>query len=154
MSIDAATGVITYLPSTNAEAGTYTVTVQAADQSGLEATQRRTFHRIRELRVAGGGSQSDRALQITADIFGQPVYRPRIHETSSLGAAMAACVGAGLHPDFETAIADMTGCAGEFLPRMENARVYHDLYRHVYKRLYSRLQPLFHRIKKVTGYPD
>ena len=123
-------------------------------RDGAEAIQRRSLRKIRELRVSGGGSQSDHALQITADIFDLPVIRPRIYETSCLGAAIDGAVGAGIHTSFEGAVADMTGTARAFEPRADLVRVYGELYHHVYKRIYRSVQPLLHRIKKITGYPD
>lgn len=123
-------------------------------RDGAEATQRRTWHRFRELRVSGGGSQSDHALQITADIFDLPVVRPRLYETASLGAAMDGAVGSGLHPDFESAVKDMTGSERTFEPRKAEVRIYGELYHQVYKSMYRRMQPLFRRIKRITGYPD
>lgn len=45
-------------------------------RGGLERTEKRGKLKVRELRVAGGGSQSDTALQITADIFGLPAAPP------------------------------------------------------------------------------
>ena len=39
-------------------------------REGRERCERRTGQRISEIRVAGGGSQSDAAMQITADVFG------------------------------------------------------------------------------------
>ena len=59
---------------------------------------------IRLLRVAGGGSQSDAAMQITADVFGLPAERPEVYETSALGAAMNCAVGLGLHADYAAAV--------------------------------------------------
>jgi sugar (pentulose or hexulose) kinase len=41
-------------------------------RDGAERTSRRSGTPITELRVAGGGSQSDQAMQITADVFGLP----------------------------------------------------------------------------------
>ena len=123
-------------------------------KDGAEATQRRTWHRIRELRVSGGGSQSDHALQITADIFDLPVVRPRQYESASLGAAMDGAVGTRMHSDFGTAVAEMTGELRTFEPRAAEVRVYHELYHQVYKSMYRRMQPLFRRIKRITGYPD
>ncbi len=38
---------------------------------------------IVRLRVAGGGSQSDAAMQLTADIFGLPAERPHVYEASA-----------------------------------------------------------------------
>jgi glycerol kinase len=71
---------------------------------------------ITELRVSGGGSQSDCAMQLTADIFGLPTARPHVYETSGLGAAIDAAVGLGLHPDFDAAVAAMTRVGRVFEP--------------------------------------
>jgi glycerol kinase len=50
------------------------------------------------LRVDGGMSASDYAMQFLADILGAPVDRPRITETTALGAAWLAGMKAGLYP--------------------------------------------------------
>ena len=55
-------------------------------RDGKERTERRSKVPITELRVSGGGSQSNAALQLTADIFGLPTARPHTYETSGLGA--------------------------------------------------------------------
>ena len=47
-------------------------------REGGERSARRSGVRLEEVRVAGGGSQSDAALQITADIFGVPASRPHV----------------------------------------------------------------------------
>ncbi len=49
-----------------------------------------------ELRVDGGAARNDFLCQFQADIAGIPVVRPRVLETTALGAALAAGVGAGL----------------------------------------------------------
>ncbi|HEV8268692.1 MAG TPA: FGGY-family carbohydrate kinase, partial [Thermoanaerobaculia bacterium] len=77
-------------------------------REGKERTEKRSGVPIRELRVAGGGSQSDAAMQITADVFGLPASRPHVYEASGLGAAIDAAVGVGMHPDFKTAVKAMT----------------------------------------------
>jgi len=46
--------------------------------------------------ASGGGSKSDKGLQIRADIFGIPIIRPRITEASVLGAAMLAGIASGV----------------------------------------------------------
>jgi sugar (pentulose or hexulose) kinase len=74
-------------------------------REGKERIERRNGQKIQRLRVAGGGSQSDAAMQLTADIFGLPAERPHTCETSGLGAAITAMVGLGIHPDFPTAVA-------------------------------------------------
>ena len=108
-----------------------------------EKSDRRTKVPIRELRVAGGGSQSDAALQLTADIFGLPVSRPHLYETSGLGAAMDAAVGIGVHPDFNTAVVAMTRIGETFLPDPATQAVYDELYNGVYKNMYRKLRPLY-----------
>ena len=122
-------------------------------REGAERIQRRSGQTLTELRVAGGGSRSDAALQVTADVFGLPAARPHVDESSGLGAAIDAAVGLGLHPDFETAVAAMTRTARVFLPRPDAHARYDALYRRVYRRIYGRLRPLYEEIRDITGYP-
>ena len=51
------------------------------------------------LRVDGGMSASDYAMQFLADIIDAPVDRPQVLETTALGAAWLAGHRAGLYPD-------------------------------------------------------
>jgi hypothetical protein len=41
-----------------------------------------------------------------------------------------------------------------FEPIQDNQRLYDDLYRRVYLKMYGRLKPLFREIKNITGYPE
>ncbi|WP_255376055.1 FGGY-family carbohydrate kinase, partial [Oleiphilus sp. HI0080] len=95
------------------------------------------------LRVSGGGSQSDAALQLTADIFGLPVERPHTYETSGLGAAMDTAVALGWYPDCEAAIKSMTRVGKRFEPDQQVHKVYDRLYKEVYLKMYKQLQPLY-----------
>jgi len=122
-------------------------------REGKEKIEKRSGVRIRKLRVAGGGSQSDAAMQLTADVFGLPAERPHTYETSGLGAAIDAAVGLGLHPDFETAVAAMTRVGDVFQPDPEARDLYEQLYTEVYLRMYPQLQPLYRKIRDITGYP-
>ena len=123
-------------------------------REGKERIEKRGGQRITRVRVSGGGSQSDAAMQITANIFNLPCERPHLYETSGLGAAILAAVGLKLHPDFATAIAEMTRIGQRFEPQAEHANTYEQLYRRVYCRMYQRLQPLYREIQAITGYPD
>jgi sugar (pentulose or hexulose) kinase len=123
-------------------------------REGKERTERRSRVPITELRVSGGGSQSDAALQLTADVFNLPTVRPHTYETSGLGAAIDAAVGLQLHPDFESAVREMTHVGEIFHPNPETREVYDGLYRRVYKEMYRRLQPLYEEIQSITGYPE
>lgn len=122
-------------------------------REGAERTARRSGVPITEIRVAGGGSQSAAAMQLTADIFGLPTTRPHLYEASGLGAAIDAAVGLGLHPDFETAVSEMTRVGVSFEPNPTNHRIYDELYNRVYLRMYARLRPLYEEIRDITGYP-
>ncbi|SDX42026.1 FGGY-family carbohydrate kinase [Marinobacter mobilis] len=122
-------------------------------REGKERIEKRSGQKIRRLRVAGGGSQSNAAMQLTADIFGLPAERPHTYETSGLGAAIDAAVGLKLHPDFATAVAKMTRVGDTFYPNPETSALYNRLYREVYLDMYPRLQPLYHKIRNITGYP-
>ena len=55
------------------------------------------------LRVDGGMVANDWVCQDLADMLGVKVERPRVIETTALGAAMLAAVGAGLLPSLEAA---------------------------------------------------
>jgi sugar (pentulose or hexulose) kinase len=123
-------------------------------KDGLLTLQRRNGMPVTGLRVSGGGSQSDAAMQITADVFGLPAQRPHTYETSALGAAVCAAVGLGLHPDYDAAIAAMTRTARSFEPIAANRDLYQGLFERVYLKIYRRLASLYGEIGELTGYPD
>lgn len=118
-----------------------------------ERMEKRSRITITELRVSGGGSQSDAALQLTADIFGMPTARPHTYETSGLGAAIDAAVGLKLYPNFKTAVLEMTRIGDVFEPDPTNRELYDGLYRRVYKQMYDKLKDLYAEIQEITGYP-
>jgi glycerol kinase len=70
----------------------------------VEAMQGDTGRPLTELRVDGGASVMDVLCQFQADLIGIPVSRPRQTETTVLGAAFLAGLGAGAWTD-----ADLTG---------------------------------------------
>lgn len=122
-------------------------------REGKERTEKRSGVPITELRISGGGSQSDAAMQLTADIFGLPTARPHIYETSGLGAAIDAAVGLKMYPDFSAAIQGMTRIGRVFEPIAANHATYDRLYHKVYRGMYRQLQPLYAQIAEITGYP-
>ncbi len=122
-------------------------------RDGAERIANKTGTALTELRVSGGGSQSDAAMQLTADIFRLPASRPHTYETSGLGAAIDSAVALGIHADFATAVRAMTRSTCTFEPIAANAALYEDLYQQVYRRMYRGLAPLYARIRRITGYP-
>ena len=122
-------------------------------RAGRERIEQRLGRRLSSLHISGGGAQSDGVAQIAADMFGLPAQRPAAHETSALGAAMLASVGLGLHADAASAARAMARSGQRFEPHDAAARTYDAIYREVYRPLYGRLQPLYMRLRRITGYP-
>ncbi len=73
------------------------------------------------LRVDGGMTANDWMLQGLADILGAPVDRPRVRETTAMGAAWLAGMKAGLYPDRET-FASGWSLDRRFEPAMDEGR--------------------------------
>ncbi|MEA2695466.1 MAG: glycerol kinase, partial [Acidobacteriota bacterium] len=74
-----------------------------------------------ELRVDGGAAANNLLLQIQADLLGTPVVRPRMLETTALGAAYLAGLAVGVWPDTEE-IAEHSEVDRIFEPAMPRAR--------------------------------
>jgi len=70
------------------------------------------------LKIDGGMAANDWMAQDIADVTGLPVIRPDFVETTALGAAMLAAVGAGLHASLGDAGAAMIGGTRRFAPAM------------------------------------
>ncbi len=62
----------------------------------VEAMERQAGVSLPELRADGGAARDDLLLQVQADLLGREVVRPRVAETTALGAALMAGLGAGL----------------------------------------------------------
>lgn len=65
----------------------------------VEAMQLDGASPLRELRVDGGAAANDLLMQMQADMLGVPVVRPKMLETTTLGAAYLAGLGVGVWPD-------------------------------------------------------
>jgi glycerol kinase len=76
-----------------ARAALESIAYQSADV--LEAMERDAGIRLTELRVDGGATENDLLMQFQADVLGVPVVRPKVHETTALGAAYLAGLAVG-----------------------------------------------------------
>ena len=72
------------------------------------------------LRVDGGASANDLLLQIQADLSGLAIHRPACIESTALGAANLAAIGAGLCSSLDELRANV-GVATTFSPQIDNA---------------------------------
>lgn len=110
--------------------------------------------KIERIMISGGGAQTDSICQITADVFNKPVLRGETYEGSGLGAAIIGFCGAGYYSSFDDAVANMVHYEAHFQPDPPTARTYDQLYKCVYKKMYSRLKPLYEEMRAITGYPE
>lgn len=92
---------------------------QSADV--IRAMERDAGLALEELRVDGGGSANDLTMQMQADLLGVPVVRPRVIETTALGAAYLAGLQIGFWPDLQSVSAQWMQ-ESRFMPAMERAR--------------------------------
>lgn len=76
-----------------ARAALESIAFQSAEM--LEAMHKDSGLALSELRVDGGASNNNLLLQFQADILGVPVVRPKITETTALGAAYLAGLAVG-----------------------------------------------------------
>ncbi len=86
----------------------------------LEAMEGDMGGRLDVVRVDGGAAVNDRLLQLQADLIGVPVERPRVTETTALGAALLAGIATGVWKDAEAATATWE-LDRRFEPRMPAA---------------------------------
>lgn len=77
---------------------------------------------LAELRVDGGAARNDLLMQFQSDILGVPCVRPTVLETTALGAAFLAGLGAGFWSS-PSAIAEAWAEDRRFAPAMEGAHV-------------------------------
>ena len=84
----------------------------------LDAMEKDSGKALQRLAVDGGMSNSELCMQTQADVIGIPVDRPRMRETTALGAAIAAGLAARLWKDLDELQAVNTQGGTVFEPKM------------------------------------
>ena len=87
----------------------------------LDAMEKDSGHKLTELRVDGGMSNSSLCMQTQADLVGIPVIKPKMSETTALGAAIAAGFATGVWKSFEELKEVNTKGQITFEPKMDEA---------------------------------
>lgn len=95
--------------------------------------------------VSGGGARSAPMMQIVADVFDAPAEQAAEADAAGLGAAICAAVGAGLHSDFDSAVAAMVRPGVRFEPAPDAVAAYAAL-RPVYADLHAATDPVLARL--------
>ncbi|MBI2226894.1 MAG: glycerol kinase GlpK [Betaproteobacteria bacterium] len=101
-----------------ARAALESIAYQTADV--LHAMESDAGIRLSELRVDGGATQNNFLMQFQADLLGVSVVRPKVFETTALGAAYLAGLGAGYWKD-AAEISTQRQTERVFDPAMERA---------------------------------
>lgn len=120
-------------------------------REGLELACKRGGFKVTQLRISGGGAQSQAILQLSADLFGLPVETAHTTETSGLGAAICAAIGLGWYPDAKRATEAMIRPGQRYEPDLNHHQMYESLYREVYSKLYGRLRRLYLKLYQITS---
>lgn len=82
----------------------------------------------KSITFGGGASKSNLWCQIISDVLNIPVKIPKVKESTALGAAICAGVGAGVYESFEQAIEKVVEFENTFYPNEENHAIYNELY--------------------------
>ena len=104
-------------PAQIARAALEAMAHQTSDLAAAFAADCAPWH---TLRIDGGMSANDWMAQDLADVLDLEVERPAFVETTALGAALCAAVGAGLHASLEDAAQAMRGARRRFAPAMDD----------------------------------
>ncbi len=96
------------------------IAFQTADL--LAAMEADSGIRLTELRVDGGATANDLLMQFQADLLGVPVIRPRVTETTALGAAYLAGLAVGFWRD-RAELEKLWQAERTFTPAMDRDRV-------------------------------
>lgn len=102
---------------------------------------------IREVRASGGFTHSALWPQILASVTNKDLLAPTWGETSSLGAAIWAMLGAGALPHFEKA-GELVPIEEHYSPRPDEVAVYDRLYP-IYNGLYASATNTFDQIAEI-----
>jgi glycerol kinase len=103
-----------------ARAALESIAFQVADV--LDVMQKDSQVQIKELRVDGGAAANDLLLQFQADLLRVPVLRPKVTETTALGAAYLAGLAVGYWKDQQEVRANWQ-VQRTFEPRLGDAEV-------------------------------
>ena len=103
----------------------------------LQAMESDAGQPMKELRVDGGAARNDLLMQFQADLLGVPVVRPRVTETTALGAAYLAGLAVGFWRD-EAELSALWQAERRFEPAMpsnQRAALFGDWHRAIQRTL-------------------
>lgn len=115
-------------------------------REGMEEMNSRMHNKVKTLIVSGGGSRNEIVGQIIADIFNLPVVKTNTTESTTIGAAMAGFLAEGVFATPEDAVKSMVHYKNTFIPNKENAKIYDQIYKEAYLKLYPKLNKIYEKL--------
>jgi len=116
----------------------------------MEACESASGNPVREVRLSGGGAQSDLWNRIKASTQGRSLKVLRILDSGVVGAALMGAVAASLEPDLEKAATRRVATASEVEPEPDESSRLEDLYG-IYRESYLSLVGVFRRLQSRPG---
>ncbi len=116
---------------------------------GMHSLEKRMGTKTKGIYVAGGGSRSAEICQITADMFGIPVYRSQTHEATGIGSALIAFTGIGRFKTIDEAIENMVQIKDTFIPDKKAHKTYEKIYNDIFCKIFNKLKPLYNISKDM-----
>ena len=123
--------------------------INFALMDGVKMLEKRMGTVTEGIYLAGGGSQSGEICQITANMFGVPVYRIQTHEAAVIGSSMIAFTAIGRFDDLPEAIDAMVHIRDMFTPDMEIHKTYDKIYSDIFTKIFGKLEPLYNISKEM-----
>ena len=116
---------------------------------GMRTLEKRMGTKTEGVYVAGGGSRSDEICQISADMFGVPVYRIQTYEAAVIGSSVIAFTAIGHFDDLDQAITSMVHIKDRFEPDLEVHKIYNKIYQEIFVKIFDKLKPLYNISKEM-----
>ena len=103
-----------------------------------------------QVRITGGGANSELWTQILADILGQELTKTSVNEGPAFGAALLAGVGAGIYEDVDQAIDQTIRVRTVSTPTQSHRELYDGIYE-IYQSLYVSLRADYKKLARLKA---
>ena len=104
---------------------------------------------VSDMTACGGGGSSPLWRSMLADLYNCEVKTTASKEGPALGAAILACVGAGIYKDVQEACGQMIRTDKVQQPVSRNVKIYEEYYQ-LYRKIYPALKDNFAQLAKLS----
>lgn len=96
---------------------------------------------VKQLKATGGMTQSDKYMQMKADMMGIEITTLECSEAGTLGAGILAAVAAGIYSNVDEAVKNVVKVGKTYMPDMNKHQDYKDKFQ-VYKSIYPAIKQI------------